>query len=154
MKLLFIVLFKRGNYVTINVWCTCIMASKTMLIELTCAKWLHAVELSPKLYWSLHSTCKWFIICHTPGKLVGVYSVPHVLPFVHSFVRPSPSLIRYSFKTTEQNFLKFQELFTTWCHTAPTILNFYPHDFGVSQSKTRTLPLRHMGGPISNPLLL
>ena len=40
----------------------------------------------------------------------------------------------------------FKELFTTWYHTAPPILNFYPHDFGVSQSKTRTLPLRHMGG--------
>ena len=37
-------------------------------------------------------------------------------------------------------------MFTTRCHTAPPILNFYPHDFGVSQSKTRTLPLRHMGG--------
>ena len=36
----------------------------------------------------------------------------------------------------------FQELFTTWCHTAPPILNFYPHDFGVSQSKTRTLPYK------------
>ena len=34
----------------------------------------------------------------------------------------------------------FQELFTTWCHTAPPILSFYLTDFGVSQSKTRTLP--------------
>ena len=39
----------------------------------------------------------------------------------------------------------FQELFTTWCHTAPPISNFYPHDFGVSQSKTRTLPYKTWG---------
>ena len=38
----------------------------------------------------------------------------------------------------------FQELFTTWCHTAPPILNFYLHDFGVSQNKTSTLQLRHI----------
>ena len=46
----------------------------------------------------------------------------------------------------------FQELFTTCCHTAPPILSFYSNDFGVSQSKTRTLPLQHVEGPISNPL--
>ena len=60
----------------------------------------------------------------------------------------SPFLIRYSSKTAEQNISwNFQELFTTWCHTAPPVLNFYPHDFGVYQSKTRTLPLQHMGDP-------
>ena len=55
-----------------------------------------------------------------------------------------PSLIRCSSKTAEQNFMELSGLFTTWCHTAPSIWNVYPHDFGVSQSKTRTLPLRHM----------
>ena len=39
----------------------------------------------------------------------------------------------------------FQELFTTWCHTAPPILSFYSNDFGVSQSKTRTLPYKTWG---------
>ena len=32
-----------------------------------------------------------------------------------------------------------------FCYT-PRKRSFYPHDFGVSQSKTRTLPLRHKGG--------
>ena len=39
----------------------------------------------------------------------------------------------------------FQELFTTWCHTAPLILSFYSNAFGVSQSKTRTLPYKTWG---------
>ena len=39
----------------------------------------------------------------------------------------------------------FQELFTTWCHTAPPILSFYLNDFRVSQSKTRTLPYKTWG---------
>ena len=72
---------------------------------------------------------------------------------IRSFIRPSirPSLpisnlLLLLNRRTEWN---FQELFTTWCHTARPILNFYPHDFGVSHSKTRTLPLRHMGGGAS-----
>ena len=32
-----------------------------------------------------------------------------------------------------------------FCYT-PRKRSFYPQDFGVSQSKTRTLPLRYMGG--------
>ena len=60
-------------------------------------------------------------------------------------VRPSQSLIHYSSKTTEQNFMKLQELFTTWCHTAPPILSFYSNDFGVSQSKSRTFPYKTWG---------
>ena len=39
----------------------------------------------------------------------------------------------------------FQKLFTTWCHTVPPILIFYSNDFGVSQSKTRTLPYKAWG---------
>ena len=39
----------------------------------------------------------------------------------------------------------FQDLFTTWCHIAPPLLNFNPHDFGVSQSKTMTLPYKTWG---------
>ena len=40
------------------------------------------------------------------NKVWGVYSDPYVRPFVRSFVRPSLSLIRYSSKTAEQNFMK------------------------------------------------
>ena len=39
----------------------------------------------------------------------------------------------------------FQEFFTTICHTAPPILSFYSNDYGVSQSKTRTLPYKTWG---------
>ena len=42
-----------------------------------------------------------------PGnEVAGVYSDPYVRPFVRSSVRPSQSLIRYSSKTAEQNFIK------------------------------------------------
>ena len=43
---------------------------------------------------------------YTPRKqsLGGIYIV--ILMSVRSFVRPSQSLIRYSFKTAEQNFMK------------------------------------------------
>ena len=48
------------------------------------------------------------------NEVAGVYSDPYVRPFVRSFVRsfvrpsvrPSQSLIRYSSKTAEQNFMK------------------------------------------------
>ena len=56
-----------------------------------------------------------------------------------------PSLIRCSSKTAEQNFMELSGLFTTWCHTAPSILNFYSNDFGFPQSKTRTLPYKTWG---------
>ena len=44
------------------------------------------------------------------NEVAGVYSDPYVHPFVRLFVRPSvppsQSLIRYSSKTAEQNFMK------------------------------------------------
>ena len=43
------------------------------------------------------------------NEVAGVYSDPYVRPFVRSSVRPSvpsQSLICYSFKTAEQNFMK------------------------------------------------
>ena len=40
------------------------------------------------------------------NKVWGVYSDPHVRSLVRSCVRPSQSLIRYSSKTAEQNFMK------------------------------------------------
>ena len=42
------------------------------------------------------------------NEVAGVYSDPYVRPFVRSSVRPSvpQSLIRYSSKTAEQNFMK------------------------------------------------
>ena len=41
------------------------------------------------------------------NEVAGVYSDPYVRPFVRPSVRPSPqSLIRYSSKTAEQNFMK------------------------------------------------
>ena len=45
---------------------------------------------------------------YTPANEVpGVYSDPYVSPFVRTSVRPSPqSLIRYSSKTAEHNFMK------------------------------------------------
>ena len=44
---------------------------------------------------------------YTPAnKVWGVYSDPYVRPFVRPFGRPSQSLIRYSSKTAEQNFMK------------------------------------------------
>ena len=57
-----------------------------------------------------------------------------------------PSLIRYSSKTAEQNFMKLSGIvhyMMPYCTSY--ILNFYPHDFGVSQSKTRTLPYKTWG---------
>ena len=70
-----------------------------------------------------------------PGYIVILMSVrSFIRSFVSSFVHPSPSLIRYSSKTAEQNFMKLSGIVHYMMHTAPPILNFYPHDFGVSQS--------------------
>ena len=40
------------------------------------------------------------------NEVSGVYSDPYVRPFVRPSVRPSQSLIRYSSKIAEQNFMK------------------------------------------------
>ena len=85
-----------------------------------------------------------------PAKFAGVYGDPYVRPFV----LPSLSLIHYSSKTAEQNFMKLSGIDHYMMPYCTSYLSFYLHDFGVSHSKTSTLPLRHMGGPISNLLLL
>ena len=80
------------------------------------------------------------------NEVAGVYSDPYVRPFlrpsVHLSVCPSQSLIRHPLRPLNRISWNFQELFTTRYHTAPPILNFYSNDFGVSQSKTRTLPYK------------
>ena len=51
-----------------------------------------------------------YIIIPPANEVAGAYSDPYVRPFVRSSVRPSvrpsKSLIRYSSKTAEQNFMK------------------------------------------------
>ena len=56
-----------------------------------------------------------------------------------------PSLICYSSKTAEQNFMKLAGIVHYMMHTAPPILSFYLNDFGVSQSKTMSLPYKTWG---------
>ena len=59
-----------------------------------------------------------------------------------------PSLIRYSSKTAEQNFMKLSGIVHYMMpYTAPPILNlsFYSNYFWMSQSKTRTLPYKTWG---------
>ena len=87
---------------------------------------------------------------YTPAKYIMI--LMSVCSFVHSSVSPSPSLIRYSSKTAEQNFMKLSGIVHYMMPYCTSYFKFYPHDFGVSQSKTRTLPLQHVGGPIFNPL--
>ena len=81
------------------------------------------------------------------NEVAGVYSDPYVRPFVRSFVRPSvpQSLIRYSSKTAEQNFMKLSGIVHYMMPYCTSYFNFYPHNFGVSQSKTRTLPYKTWG---------
>ena len=56
------------------------------------------------------------------------------------------SLIRYSSKTAERNFMKLSGIVHYMMpYTAPPISSFYSNDYGVSQSKTRTLPYKTWG---------
>ena len=48
----------------------------------------------------------WLFVITPANEVAGVYSDPYVRPFVRPSVRPSQSLIRYSSKTAEQNFMK------------------------------------------------
>ena len=82
------------------------------------------VQCAPKfLIFSSHKCLPWKImsdyglhifIIPPANEVAGVYSDPYVRPFVRSFVRPSvrlsvrpsQSLISYSSKTAEQNFMK------------------------------------------------
>ena len=52
-----------------------------------------------------------------------------------------PSLSRYSSKTAEQNFMKLSGI----VHYMMPYCTSYSNDFGVSQSKTRTLPNKTWG---------
>ena len=63
-----------------------------------------------------------YIVIHMSVRLFVRLSVPPNLKSA-TLLRP---LNRISWN--------FQELFTTWCHTAPPILKFYSNDFGVSKS--------------------
>ena len=66
-----------------------------------------------KAFGKVMSFCHIFII-PPANEVAGVYSDPYVRPFVRSSVcpsvRPSQSLIRYSSKTAEQNFMKLPEI--------------------------------------------
>ena len=57
----------------------------------------------------------------------------------------APSLIRYSSKTAEQNFMKLSGIVHYMMPYCTSYFKLYPHDFGVSQSKTRTLPYKTWG---------
>ena len=83
---------------------------------------------------------------YTPAnEVAGVYSDPYVRSFVRPSVRPSQSLIRYSSKTAEQNFMKLSGIVHYMMPYCTFYLSFYLNDFGVSQSKTRTLPYKTWG---------
>ena len=57
--------------------------------------------------WHVHTSYIVKIRYYTPpNEVAGVYSDPYIRLFVRSSVRPSQSLIRYSSKTAEQNFMK------------------------------------------------
>ena len=60
------------------------------------------------LYWllKLEKTMNQIIFIPPQTSFAGVYSDPYVRPFIRSSVHPSQSLIRYSSKTAEQNFMK------------------------------------------------
>ena len=47
-----------------------------------------------------------FLFIPPANEVAGVYSDPYVRPFVRPSLPPSQSLIRYSSKTSEQNFIK------------------------------------------------
>ena len=60
-------------------------------------------------------------------------------------VRPSQSLIRYSSKTAEQNFMKLSGIVHYMMPYCTSYFKFLFNDFGVGQSKTRTLPYKTWG---------
>ena len=70
---------------------------------------------------------------------------PFVRSFVRSSVRPSQSLIRYSSKTTEQNFMKLSGIVHYMMPYCTSYFKFLSAYFWVSQSKTRTLPYKTWG---------
>ena len=77
-----------------------------LVLDICIERLRHSVTTSAQntLYGSQH------LIIPPANEVAGVYSDPYVRPFVRSFVRPSvrpsQSLIRYSSKTAEQNFMK------------------------------------------------
>ena len=74
--------------------------------------------------------------------IFGGYIV--ILMSVRSSVHPSKSLIHYS-KTAEQNFMTLSGIVHYMMPYCTSYLSFYSNDFGVSHSKTRTLPYKTWG---------
>ena len=96
------------------------------------------------------------VINYTPRKRSWGGIQWSICPSVRSFVRPSvpisnPILLLDRWTEFHETFKK---LFTTWCHTAPSILFFFRMILGFPRAKQGPLPLPHMGAPISNRLLL
>ena len=67
-----------------------------------------AVQWILVITWTVYNVI--LLIIPPANEVAGVYSDPYVRPFVRSFVRPSQSLLRYSSKTAEQNFMKLSEI--------------------------------------------
>ena len=83
---------------------------------------------------------KWSL-CLSVGSFVRSFLRSSVRPSL----RPSQSLIRYCSMTAEQNFMKLSGIVHYMMPYCTSYFKFYPHDFGVSQSKTRTLPYKTWG---------
>ena len=85
------------------------------------------------------------IIIPPANEVAGVYSDPYVRPFVRLSVRPSQSLIRYSSKTAEHNFMKLSGIVHYMMSYCTSYFKFLFEWFWGSQTKTRTLPYKTWG---------
>ena len=93
--------------------------------------------------YSLMYDSQWFMcfsLLYPRKQSLGVYRNPHVRPFVRPSLPPSQSLIRYSSKTATKNFMKLPGIVNYMMPYCTSYFKIFSNDFGVSESKTRTLP--------------
>ena len=87
-----------------------------------------------------------FLLLYPPQtKFGGVYSDPYVRPSVRSSVRPSKSLIRYSSKTTEQNFMKLSGIVHYMMPYCTSYFKFLFEWFGGFPEQNKDFAIQNMG---------
>ena len=72
-------------------------------------------------------------------------SDPYVHPFVRSSVRPSQSLIRYSSKTAEQNFMKLSGIVHYMMPYCPSYFNIFFEWFWGFPEQNKDFAIQNMG---------
>ena len=125
-------------FIMSNLICKELIRIKLSAIQ--CSWNLKKIKAFSNIYSLVH-----VLVIPPANEVAGVYSDPYVRPFVCSSVRPSQSLIRYSSKTAEQNFMKLSGIVHYMMPYCTSYFKFLSAWFWVSQTKQGLCHTKHGG---------